>query len=272
MTTLPEFLYRWIPRATPQYTHLKEVTVIDVGNNTVAHVSIGSFTLGGIGNTITARKYLDPDKGEGGNIVGFFEYVDNQSTREIGSSPGYLPMSSTWSTFGRDRDLVFVPMKWYTDPTSPGYPRPPLLYAVGDLDQYVTRCTGYLKVAKLGSLMETRMMYGQDAEWNFVADTPVKLPVIRFTFGSYTATNSFVPSSNYVLPTLIEYINTKVVPEIPGPAPPFAKVVNQFDACPGDMETGGGRRRRTLRKRRRRVQRRRTGRRYRNMLPRVAGS
>lgn len=195
---LPTILYRWV----------KDGRFEKHGEN--GGIDWGYYELTGSGRNMTPNEYLSTSMGVGGNITGFFEFEDHMDLRGF---PGRKTMAQTQMDFGRDRDVIVIPTPYlkevgvqfvYTDP---------------DLPDMIVACPGMVKVAKLGTLMVTATHYGQESEWNFITNTPIKIPAYRL--------KSETPVESIVKFTLERYNEYR--------KPPYPPIVMQHvapDACP----------------------------------------
>lgn len=191
MGDLPTLLYRWIPRARSGF---KSNGLIAVTTN--MFIEFGYYTLEAGGRPMSTTEYLNPDKGVGGNITGFFEYEEHRPAHVLEAFPGKTTLANTYTYFGKNRDLlVVIPSE---------FPKT-IEYVYGTLsnnDTPIVACPGMVKIAKLGGEMETSSQYGQESEWNFIPGETLQLPGYVVHFGNFDSENNFVPSEPKSFPRL----------------------------------------------------------------------
>lgn len=179
--TLPKVLYRWVDRNDP---NIKRVGLdYYVSNDQELAADLVEYRISSKGKTMTAEEYLSTTKGEGGNITGFMQYHPTRTQSEKGlldASPGYYSLSHSHTPFGSNRDLFVFP----TYSISPE-DQEALVFTNGDLTDKIRSCPSTIKVAKLGSLMETRTHYGNDSEWNFIPNYGFTVLGLLIRFGKY---------------------------------------------------------------------------------------
>ena len=262
---IPLILYRWITDADIS-TYGNQLSLVDAGligrpdaPRIGAWVESGRYAIAPIGRQMTVGEYLSPGMGVGGNIVGFFQYIEDWSRRIKESSPGYQDMASTKSTFGWGRHLLIIPMAYYDGP--------PILKCGAGLEDTVVNCPGFLKIANLGALIETPLgSYGQDAEWNLIPGERINLPAIIVRFGRFDTDDSFIVDATATegmdYDKFLQLVKDIVDAQV-SKTPARASASIRIDECP---EVQGGRRKT------RKQRRGKKGKSHRNILPKVVGS
>ena len=204
---LPDLLYRWVP---PDFENFRWTDIIDVVPG--FQVEMGTYTFTGKGKNMTAEEYLSTEKGVGGNITGFFEYIDNQPRNIQEGRPSYINLGLSHAIFGRGRNLILLPGGEVEKAVK-------VVRKDYSLEEIVTPIPGVLQVSKLGSLMQTPFGYGQDAEWDFSTSEKLEVPALILRFGNYgpkvDGIRNFQPSQDINFNNLIRYINSSILPRLP---------------------------------------------------------
>jgi hypothetical protein len=178
---LPVLLYRWVDQKDPniKYQKLGYETKDEYGID----VDIVNYDIKANGKTITAEEYLSTSKGEGGNITGFLQFHPTRNSNEVNildNTPSYISVPTSHSAFGINRNLFVFPPYGMSPKDQEA-----LVYTAGSLYEKVKPCPTKIKVAKLGSLMETKTHYGNDSEWNFIPNYEFKVQGLLIRFGKY---------------------------------------------------------------------------------------
>lgn len=195
---LPVLLYRWVPQS--DYPKIKTYSALHSDNEfTITQVT---YALHPTGRDMSPAEYLSPSRGVGGNIIGFFEYEEYRPPHLLQGMPGKTTLSQTNIFFGREgvgqRNLLVIV------PSLLPQVSPNILLAkmTGlEMERPIQSCQNLLKVAQLGTEMQTRTQYGQESEWNFIVGSEILLPGFLISFGKWEnamhngqAIQNFVPT------------------------------------------------------------------------------